>query len=428
MSVRINHVKVGAAVAAAALTLAACTSGSSSPKTSSGAGTTASSSAAATTSAAAPTTSASAAPAAAADATVTPAATLRAGLTTLFRAHVNLTGFVVQEAVNTGLTSKSTAAAEAALDGNTVALGKAIGSLYGAPAQAAFLKMWRAHIGYFVTYTEGLATNNKTMVAKGKAELAGYQASFGKFLGTATGLPAAAVSADLAGHVTTLESAIQAIVTKSPTASGKLDMAAMHMDGTADVLAGGIAKQKKLAGAVDGPGSALRAGLTGLLQQHVADTVTVVTTAVGTSLTSPATVAAVKTLDGNTVALGKAIGSVYGPAAQAAFLKMWRAHIGYFVTYTKGMATGNKAMVATAKKELAGYQASFGKFLGGATGLPAAAVSADLQGHVTTLEAAIDAIVAKSPTAGAKVSMALDHMAGTAAVLASGIAKQKHLK
>jgi hypothetical protein len=136
----------------------------------------------------------------------------------------------------------------------------------------------------------------------------------------------------------------------------------------------------------------------------------------------------VTALDGNTVALGKAIGSIYGTSAQTAFLKMWRAHIGYFVTYTKGMATHNKAMVATAKKELGGYQTSFGKFLGTATGLPPSAVSADLQGHVTTLEAAIDAIVGKSPTAGAKVSMALDHMAGTAAVLASGISKQKHLK
>ena len=52
---------------------------------------------------------------------------------------------------------------------------------------------------------------------------------------------------------------------------------------------------------------------------------------------------------------------------------------------------------------------------------------ADLQGHVQTLEVAIQAILTKSPTAAAKIAMAEDHMAGTAAVLAKAIAAQKHL-
>ena len=54
-------------------------------------------------------------------------------------------------------------------------------------------------------------------------------------------------------------------------------------------------------------------------------------------------------------------------------------------------------------------------------------VSADLQGHIQTLEAAIQAILAKSPSAAAKIAMAEDHMAGTAAVLAKAIAAQKNL-
>jgi hypothetical protein len=348
-------------------------------------------------------------------------------LVELFREHVDLTGFAVQTAVISGIGSANTAQALKALDGNTLALGSAIGSVYGQSAQTAFVKMWRAHIGFFVTYTKGLATNDNAMVSKAQTQLAGYRKDFSDFLGSATGLPAAAISADLQGHVQTLETAIKSIVTKSPSAAADLQMAAMHMDGTADVLAKGIATQKKLAGAVDGDASGLRAALTGLLIQHVAQTAAVVQTAVETSLTSSQTTAAIKALDDNTVALGTAIGSVYGDSAKTAFLKMWRAHIGFFVTYTKGLATGDKAMVSMAQTQLAGYKKDFSDFLGSATGLPASAVADDLQGHITTLESAIQAIVKKDPSAAAKVSMAESHMAGTGAVLAKGIAGQKHL-
>jgi hypothetical protein len=361
------------------------------------------------------------------DATTTAAASLRAGLDELFREHVDLTGFVVQTAVTTGIGSANTAQALKALDGNTVALAQAVGSVYGSAAQSAFLKMWRAHIGFFVTYTKGLATNDHAMVNMAQNQLAGYKKDFSNFLASATKLPAAAIAADLQGHVTTLEAAIKAIVTKDPSAASKLQMAAMHMDGTADVLAAGIAKEKNLAGNADGDASGLRAALTGLLIQHVAQTVAVVQTAVGTSLTSAQTAAAIKALDDNTVDLGKAIGSIYGGSAQTAFLKMWRAHIGFFVTYTKGLATGDQSMVSQAMTQLAGYKKDFATFLGSATGLPATAVADDLQGHITTLESAIKAIVAKDPSAGANVAMAESHMAGTAAVLAKAIAAQKHL-
>jgi len=199
------------------------------------------------------------------------------------------------------------------------------------------------------------------------------------------------------------------------------------MDGTAAALASGIAKEKSLPGNATGDASALRAALTGLLIQHVAQTGAVVQTAVATGLTSAQTAGALTALDANTVGLGDAIGSVYGTAARTAFLKMWRAHIGFFVEYTKGLATHDSAMVSDAQAKLAGYQKDFATFLGTATGLPPDAVAADLQGHITTLEIAIQAIVSKSPTAAAKISMAEMHMAGTAAVLAKAIATQKNL-
>ena len=361
------------------------------------------------------------------DATATAAATLRAGLDQLFREHVNLTGFTVQTAVADGITSPNTAQALKALDGNTVELGDAVGSVYGPDARKAFLKMWRAHIGFFVEYTKGLATKDNALVSDAQGKLANYKKDFAKFLGDATQIPASAIATELQGHIQTLEAAIQSIVSKKADAAAKLQMAAEHMDGTAAALAGGIAKEKSLPGDAAGDASNLRAALTGLLVQHVAQTGAVVQTAVATGLTSPQTGGAVKALDKNTVDLGDAIGSVYGADARTAFLKMWRAHIGFFVEYTKGLATNDKKLVSSAQAKLANYKKDFADFLGSATGLPADAVASDLQGHITTLEDAIQAIVSKSPTAAAKISMAETHMAGTAAVLAKAIAAQKNL-
>ena len=355
--------------------------------------------------------------------TATPAATLYAGLDELLTEHVDLTANVVQTAVTTSPSSAATKAALAALDQNTVALGQAFGSVYGAGAQQQFLKLWRAHIGFFVNYTVGTATHDTAMVAAAKHDLAGYITQFGAFVSGATKLPKAAVAADLQGHVTTLETAINAIVAKSPDAGQAVEMAAMHMGGTAQVLAGGIASSKGLSGSVTGPSASLRAGLTGLLVQHVAATGFVAQTAVAAhgDLTNPEVSGAVSALSDNTNQRGAAIGSVYGPAAQAQFLKLWRAHIGFFVNYTLGLATHNTARVAAARQDLGGYITQFSAFTSGATKLPKAAVAADLQGHVATLETAINAIVAGRTTASSSLLTAEDHMAGTGAVLAQGV-------
>jgi hypothetical protein len=362
------------------------------------------------------------------DTTATQASALRAGLDTLFRQHVDLTGFTVQTAVISGIDSSQTAAALKTLDANSVALADAVGSVYGDDARDAFLKMWRDHIGFFVDYTKGLATDDSKLVSQAEAQLAGYKQDFSDFLSSATDLPADALATELQGHIQTLEAAIKAILTQSKSAGPKLQMAAAHMDGTAQALAGAIATQQGLTGDAGSDAAGLRAALTGLLIQHVAQTGAVVQSVVATgALDSPQTSGAIAALDDNTVVLGDAIGSLYGDDARDAFLSMWREHIGFFVTYTQGVAGDDQAMVAKAKRQLAGYQQSFGEFLGSATGLQGTAVSADLAGHIQTLEAAIKAILTKSPSAADKIAMAEEHMAGTAQVLAKAIAAQQHL-
>ena len=176
-----------------------------------------------------------------------------------------------------------------------------------------------------------------------------------------------------------------------------------------------------------GTGAAtLRNTLSDLLQEHVYLAGIATGTAIQAGPKDPATAAALKTLDDNSVALSQAIGSVYGDAGAKTFLGLWRKHIGFFVDYTVGAATGNDKMKNKALKELDGYREDFGAFIESATGgiLTKDAVAAELKAHVDSLIAAIDAQVKGDPKAFELLRTAAAHMPMTADVLAGAIAQQ----
>jgi len=182
-------------------------------------------------------------------------------------------------------------------------------------------------------------------------------------------------------------------------------------------------------GGADSAAAGLRATLTALLDDHVWLAGNALQTAVlkGGNLDDAQVKGAVTALDANSVALSKAIASVY-PAAEKPFLDSWRQHIGFFVDYTLGKATKDQAKVDKAKTDLDGYRTSFGQLINSVVPeLPAAAVADELKPHVATLFAAIDAAVASDPSFQAKLSAAAAHMPMTAAILAGGIAKNKGL-
>ena len=147
---------------------------------------------------------------------------------------------------------------------------------------------------------------------------------------------------------------------------------------------------------------------------------------------SPTFPAIAKSLDANSVAISKSIGSVYGPAAAKTFLDgkfMWRDHIRFFVAYTTALAKKDKAGQAKAVANLKRYTVVFGNFLATATGLPKLAVQNDLLGHVLELKNQLDAYAGKRYTKAATAySAAYAHMFMTADLVAGAIAKQKNLK
>jgi hypothetical protein len=175
------------------------------------------------------------------------AESLRVTLDNLFGEHAVL----AMNATNAGVTgSKSFPAAAKALDRNSVALSKAIASIYGAKAGRTFLNgkyMWRDHIKFFVAYTVATAKHDAAGQKKAVANLKQYTVTFGNFLAGATGLPKPAVRNDLLGHVLELKGQLDDFAAGNYTkAASDYHAAYNHMFMTADLVAGAITKQKNL--------------------------------------------------------------------------------------------------------------------------------------------------------------------------------------
>jgi hypothetical protein len=175
------------------------------------------------------------------------AADLRVTLDNLLGEHALLAIWATQAGYSG---SKSFPALAAQLDKNSVAISKAIGSVYGAPAAKQFLdgnNLWRAHIGYFVAYTKALAAKNRTGQRRAVAHLMTYIQVQAAFFATATGLPKKALVNDLTAHVLELKGQLDAFAAGKYGQSYALtDAAYKHMFMTGDLLASAIAKQKGL--------------------------------------------------------------------------------------------------------------------------------------------------------------------------------------
>jgi hypothetical protein len=318
------------------------------------------------------------------------------------------------------------------LDANSVAISKAIGSAYGPAAAKQFLNgknLWRAHIRDFVAYTVATAKHDPAAQKKAVASLQAYIQTQATFFAKATGLPRAALVNDLTAHVLQLKGQLDAFAAGRYAQSYALTVAAYdHMGMTADLLASAIAKQKGL-GSTTGPEANLQVSLDRLLGLHALLATWATESGLQGEKSFPALAAA---LDRNSVAISKAIGSLYGAAAGRQFLNganLWRAHIRDFVAYTVATAKHDPVAQKRAVTALHAYIQTQAAFFAKAIGLPKVALANDLTAHVLQLKGVVDDYAAGRYAAGAAlVHGSYGHMYMTGEVLAAGIAKQKGLK
>ena len=319
-----------------------------------------------------------------------------------------------------------------ALDNNSVAISKAIASVYGAAAGKQFLNgknLWRAHINDFVAYTVATAKHDKAGQTKAVNDLMTYIQTQAAFFAKATGLPKQALVNDLTAHVLQLKGQLDAYAAGNYAQAYTLTNAAYeHMGMTADLLAGAIAKQKGL-GSISSPKANLEVTLDRLLGEHALLATWATQAGVIGGKNFPALA---KALDNNSVAISKAIGSLYGASAAQTFLNgknLWRAHINDFVAYTVATAKHDKAGQTKAVNDLMTYIQTQAAFFAKAIGLPKQVLVNDLTAHVLQLKGALDEYSAgEYPQAFSLVHGAYQHMFMTGSALAGGIAAQKGLK
>lgn len=171
------------------------------------------------------------------------ASDLRVTLNGLLAEHVQL-GAAATGAALAGRTDEFQAAADA-LDGNSVALSGAIGMVYGADAETAFLALWRTHIGFIVEYTQGIAAMDEGRSQQARRDLTGYARDFAAFLSSANPhLPREAVTELVREHARAFTTLIDAQSEKDQAkAYHALRQAVDHMRSIADPLADAIAMQ-----------------------------------------------------------------------------------------------------------------------------------------------------------------------------------------
>ncbi|HVM16156.1 MAG TPA: hypothetical protein VM290_01055 [Gaiellaceae bacterium] len=352
---------------------------------------------------------------------------LRIALGRLFGEHALLAQFATQK----GYAGKEDFEAIAnALDGNSVDIADAIGSVYGDEARTQFLDgddMWRAHIGYFVDYTTALAKEDKAGQQKAVENLQAYVGEFSTFLAEATGAPQEAVTEAITEHVNQLKGQIDAWAANDfQTAYPLLREAYGHMFMTSDAVSGAIAEQQGLDdGGVSQGAADLRLTLGRLLGEHTILAIAATQKGYDGEMDFEQIAAA---LDANSVELAEAIGSVYGEEAKTTFLdgeNMWRDHIRFFVEYTTALAKNDEAAQNQAVQNLQAYVGTFSAFLAEATGLPEEALTEGITEHVNQLKGQIDAYAAGDHAEAYELTrQAYHHMWETGTTLSGAIVEQ----
>jgi hypothetical protein len=359
-------------------------------------------------------------------ASVAKASDLRAGLNALLGEHVLLAAVATSHAI--GGRDAAFKGAAGGLDANSVDIAKAIGSVYGADAEKAFLPLWRKHINFIVDYTVGVATKDTAKQDKAVSDLVQYTEDFGAFLSSANpNLPKNVVADLVKTHVLTFKDVVDAQAAGDfPRAYAAIRTAYGHMQMIGDPLSAAIVKQfpDRFAGSTTSSGAGLRTALNQALREHVV----LAALATGSALGGRGAEfkAAAWALDANSVDIAKAIGSVYGTDAENAFLPLWRKHIGFVVDYTTGAATKDKAKQDKAVSDLVQYTEDFGAFLSSANpNLPTKVVAGLVKTHALTLKDVIDAQAVKDwPRVYANLRTAAGHMQMIADPLAGAIVKQ----
>lgn len=166
---------------------------------------------------------------------------LRVGLNNLLREHVS-TNIAVNRSIALGASHEEIAAGMEYQLMNSDSIAAAVGSVYGAEAEAQFSEMFREHIVESNNYAMAVAAGDEAAKELANAELQEYLVEIATFFSTAIPvLPYEAVYALLSEHENLINQSTEAFKYGDYSGSYHLEAQALtQVSGIADALASGI--------------------------------------------------------------------------------------------------------------------------------------------------------------------------------------------
>ncbi len=320
------------------------------------------------------------------------AASLRSDLTALLEEQVYLTGFTVQAAAAEGgdLAGPEAAATAVVLEESATELSEKIGAAYGTIEGADFLEVWNAHQQSFLDLAFGpgavddVDRTREDVIANlvdvdPEADFEGFDQ---------------ALTESDAEMVPT----VRDLVAGTEGAAVELRRAAEAMPDGALALAEVLAGQNATEGEVDSPESALRAELTGLMQESALLTGLALAGIVEAdgNAGDPGPAGVLAAVEENTVALA-AVMEPDDVGAEASFVAAWSDHIDAFVDYTTARVNDDAAGIDAAQGELVVFRDDLGVLLSSRyPALTKEAVAEELVPHTDSILAYADARVAEA--------------------------------
>lgn len=135
-------------------------------------------------------------------------------------------------------------AAQGAMELNTVSIGEAVGTLYP-DKKDAFLKLWRAHIGYYTEYSTGAKNNDNNAKQTVKSKLDGFTEDLSALVSSANPkIDKTDFKQSISEHDSQTLTLIDQLADKNYTAAYKSgNIAYMHMGDMADMLSAAVTLQ-----------------------------------------------------------------------------------------------------------------------------------------------------------------------------------------
>lgn len=357
-------------------------------------------------------------------AAVSPAADLRVQLAEMLTEHADVTLMTLEKRHDD---APDFPQISAALDQNTMMLADMVTEIYGSEVGDRFLQIWRGHIEDYYRYVDGGKSGDGALQQQARAGLAAYVENISSlFADVNPKLSIVDLQQDFQVHTDQTLEAVDAYASGNYVIVYTIaDAAHKHIAMTGSMLAVAIAQQypDRFPGDPVNAAVELRFTLSDLLTQHAGMAILGMQKVHQGAPDLPAAAAA---LDANTLQLTAAVGSVYGDAAAAQFLQLWRNHITFFVNYASATAAGNEPGRAQAQADLAGYTRDISNFLSSANpNLPREVVAEAFRMHVEQLSGSFDAYAnGEFDLAYTLADEALKHMVVSGGLLANAIALQ----